>query len=51
MEQLAQQALGRFAIRNVRVVHRVGRLQIGESSVYIAVASAHRPRPSTLAAG
>jgi len=42
MEQLAQQALGRFAMRNVRVVHRVGRLQSGESSVYIAVASAHR---------
>ena len=42
MEQLAQQALGRFAVRDVRIVHRVGRLQIGESSVYIAVASAHR---------
>ena len=42
MEQLAQQALGRFAIRDVRIVHRLGRLQIGESSVYIAVASAHR---------
>ena len=42
MEELAQQALARFAIRDVRIVHRVGRLQIGESSVYIAVASAHR---------
>ncbi len=42
MEQLAQQALARFAIRDLRIVHRLGRLQIGESSVYIAVASAHR---------
>ena len=42
MEQLAQQALANHAIRDVWVVHRLGQLQIGESSVYIAVASAHR---------
>jgi len=42
MEQLARQALADYAIRDVRLVHRLGRLQIGESSVYIAVASAHR---------
>jgi molybdopterin synthase catalytic subunit len=42
MEQLCKQALSRFAIRDVRVVHRLGRLQIGETSVYIAVSSAHR---------
>jgi MoaE-MoaD fusion protein len=42
MEQLATDALSRFAIRDVRIVHRLGRLQIGESSVYIAVSSAHR---------
>lgn len=42
MEQLAQQALASFAIRDVRIVHRLGRLQIGETSVYIVVASAHR---------
>ena len=42
MEQLATDALARFAIRDVRIVHRLGRLQIGESSVYIAVSSAHR---------
>jgi molybdopterin synthase catalytic subunit len=42
MELLAQQALARFQIRDVRIVHRLGRLQIGETSVYIAVASAHR---------
>src|SRR5271166_2389148 len=42
MEQLAQQALAKYAIRDVRIVHRLGQLQIGESSVYIAVAAAHR---------
>src|SRR5664280_2606987 len=42
MEQLAQQALTSFAIRDLRIVHRLGRLQIGETSVYIVVASAHR---------
>jgi MoaE-MoaD fusion protein len=42
MEQLAQQALAHHAIREVRIVHRLGRLQIGETSVYIVVASAHR---------
>jgi len=42
MEQLARQALSRFAIRDVRIMHRLGRLRIGETSVYIAVAAAHR---------
>jgi molybdopterin synthase catalytic subunit/molybdopterin converting factor small subunit len=42
MEQLAQQALSKFEIRDVAVVHRIGRLQIGETSVAIVVASAHR---------
>jgi molybdopterin synthase catalytic subunit len=42
MEKLAQAALERFAVRDVRLVHRLGRLEIGETSVAIAVASAHR---------
>jgi molybdopterin synthase catalytic subunit len=42
MRALAQQALAKFAIRDVILVHRLGRLQIGETSVLIAVASAHR---------
>ncbi len=42
MEQLATEALARFSIRDARIVHRLGRLQIGETSVYITVASAHR---------
>jgi molybdopterin synthase catalytic subunit len=42
MEQLAQQALASYAVRAVWLVHRLGRLRIGETSVLIAVASAHR---------
>jgi MoaE-MoaD fusion protein len=42
MERLATEALGRFAIRDLRIAHRVGRLEIGESSVLIAVAAQHR---------
>jgi molybdopterin synthase catalytic subunit len=39
---LAKEALGRFRVREVVLVHRLGRIGIGESSVLIAVASAHR---------
>lgn len=42
MEQLGQRALADFKIRDVWIVHRLGRLEIGETSVYIAVASPHR---------
>jgi MoaE-MoaD fusion protein len=42
MESLAAQALERFQIRDVAIVHRLGRLEIGETSVLIVVASAHR---------
>jgi MoaE-MoaD fusion protein len=42
MEKLAVEALAKFAVRDVRIAHRVGRLEIGESSVVIVVASAHR---------
>lgn len=42
MEKLAQAALERFKVRDVRLVHRLGRLEIGETSVLIGVASAHR---------
>jgi len=42
MEALAQKARSQFAVRDVAIVHRLGRLQIGETSVLIVVASAHR---------
>jgi molybdopterin synthase catalytic subunit len=42
MERLASQALADFPVRDVRIAHRVGRLEIGDSSIVIVVASAHR---------
>jgi len=42
MEALAEQALSQFAVRDVAIAHRLGRLQVGEISVVIVVASAHR---------
>lgn len=42
MRGLAAEALERFAIRNLALVHRLGRLEFGESSVFIAVFSEHR---------
>jgi molybdopterin converting factor subunit 1 len=42
MENLAEQALTQFQVREVALVHRLGRLEIGETSVLIVVASAHR---------
>ncbi len=42
MRELAVEAQGRFKVRGVTMVHRLGRLEIGETSVLTVVASAHR---------
>jgi MoaE-MoaD fusion protein len=42
MEELAARVLAEFKIRDVAIIHRLGRLEIGETSVLIVVASAHR---------
>jgi molybdopterin synthase catalytic subunit len=42
MDQIAEEALRRWPIGDVRIVHRLGRMEIGEVSVAIAVASPHR---------
>lgn len=42
MQGLVRDAQQRFGVRRVALVHRLGRLQVGETSVLIAVASAHR---------
>lgn len=42
MRSLAAEALAKFAIRDVALLHRLGRLEVGETSVLIVVASAHR---------
>lgn len=42
MRGLREQAIAKFGVREVAIVHRLGRLGVGETSVLIAVASAHR---------
>jgi MoaE-MoaD fusion protein len=42
MRTLAVKAVADLPIRDVAIVHRLGRIEVGESSVLIAVASAHR---------
>ena len=42
MRGLAAEAVTRFGVRDVALVHRLGRLTVGETSVLVAVASAHR---------
>lgn len=42
MQALATDALAQFKIRDVAILHRLGRLHVGETSVLIVVASAHR---------
>lgn len=42
MGKLIDQARRKFEIANVGIVHRVGRLEIGETSVVITVAAPHR---------
>lgn len=42
MEALAYEALKNFPVRDVVITHRLGHLEIGEISVLIVVASAHR---------
>ena len=42
MRELVREACSRFAVREAVLHHRLGRLEIGETSVLIVVASAHR---------
>lgn len=42
MNDLTSEARQRFGVRAVSIVHRLGRLEIGETSVLIVVGSAHR---------
>ena len=42
MEKLIERAHAEFEIENIGIVHRLGRLEIGETSVVISVASPHR---------
>ena len=42
MQKLVEQAKQDFEISNVGIVHRLGKLEIGETSVVISVAAPHR---------
>ncbi len=42
MQALAAEAVTRFGVRDVALLHRLGRMMVGESSVLVVVASAHR---------
>jgi molybdopterin synthase catalytic subunit len=42
MQEIAAHLHTRFAIHRLAMVHRLGRLEIGETSVYIAVSAPHR---------
>jgi molybdopterin synthase catalytic subunit len=50
LERLADVATRRYGLRRVLLWHRVGRLQVGEPSVIVGVAAAHRA-PALKAAG
>jgi molybdopterin synthase catalytic subunit len=42
MEEIAAETRRRFPVTRVGLVHRLGRLEIGEASVAVAIASPHR---------
>jgi molybdopterin synthase catalytic subunit len=43
IREIASAIHEKFPIHRVAVAHRLGRLEIGETSVFIAVSAAHRP--------
>jgi len=42
MQKLVEKAKKQFEISNIGIVHRLGKLEIGETSVVISVAAPHR---------
>jgi len=42
MRQLAQEGMERWPLTDVAMQHRIGRLEVGETSILIAVSSSHR---------
>jgi molybdopterin synthase catalytic subunit len=42
MRRIVDQARARYGVARVAVVHRTGRLEIGEASVAVAAAAEHR---------
>jgi MoaE-MoaD fusion protein len=42
LEEVGSRAKSEYAIRDIAIVHRLGHMNVGECSIVIAVASAHR---------
>ena len=42
LRKIRNQAAERWPLHEMSIVHRIGRMEIGESSVFIAVSSPHR---------
>ena len=42
LREMAEEALARWPITDVAIAHRTGRLEIGETSLLVAVSSPHR---------
>ena len=42
MEEIARETLGRWPVTRVELIHRLGRLEIGDASVAVAVTAPHR---------
>lgn len=42
MSEIAEEAKGKWNIGSVAILHRIGRLDVGEISVLVAVGAAHR---------
>ncbi len=42
MREIGAEMLGKFSIRRYAMIHRLGRLEIGETAVLVVVCSAHR---------
>jgi molybdopterin synthase catalytic subunit len=42
MEEIAAEALRRWAITSISIVHRLGRMEVGEASVAVAAFAPHR---------
>jgi len=43
MEKIAQEATAQFGLQHVDIVHRIGRLSVGENILIIIVSAGHRP--------
>jgi molybdopterin synthase catalytic subunit len=43
IRQIAAAARQKFSIDRIAIAHRLGRLEVGETSVFIAVSAPHRP--------